>query len=57
MSRRYLRALWIAMIHVAVLTAAHNVAEVMADVGKEMAGLVRDELALDAVIAVTAKGQ
>jgi hypothetical protein len=55
MSRRYLRALWIAMIHVAVLTAAHNVAEVLADVGKEMAFLVRDELALDAVIAVYGK--
>jgi hypothetical protein len=37
----------------AVLTAAHNVAEVLADVGKELAVLVRDELALDAVVAVT----
>ena len=53
MSRKYLRALWVAMLHVAVLMAAHNAAEFFADVGKEMAGLVRDELALDAVIAVT----
>jgi hypothetical protein len=53
MSKRYLRAVWIAMLHVAILTAAHNVAEVLADVGKELAVLVRDELALDAVVAVT----
>jgi hypothetical protein len=53
MSKRYLRAVWIAMLHVVILTAAHNVAEVLADVGKELAVLVRDELALDAVVAVT----
>jgi hypothetical protein len=52
MSRKYLRYLWVAMLHVTILTAAHNVAEVLADVGKEMAGLVRDELAVDTVAAV-----
>ena len=52
MSRKYLRALWVALLHVAVLTAAHNAAEFAADAGREVAMLVRDELALDAVMAV-----
>lgn len=52
MVKKYLRVLWIAMLHVAVLTAAHNVADVLADVGKEMVVLVRDELALDTVMAL-----
>jgi hypothetical protein len=52
MSRKYLRALWVAMLHVAVLVAAHNAAEFVADLGHEAFALIRDELAVDAVMAV-----
>lgn len=52
MSRKYLRALWVAMLHVAVLVAAHNAAEFALDAGREVIALIRDELALDMVVAL-----
>jgi hypothetical protein len=52
MSNKYLRALRVAMLHVAVLMTAHATAEYAADVGREIALLVRDELAIDVVGAL-----
>jgi hypothetical protein len=52
MLRKYLRMVWIAMLHVAILTAAHNIAEIFADTAHEVTVAVRDELVLDAVLAV-----
>jgi hypothetical protein len=54
MTKRYLRALWAALLHVIVLMAAHGIAGYATDVSREVAALVRDEGIVDAADGVLA---